>query len=422
MLPPPPKVAYIVKRYPRFSETFVVNEILAHEAANLPLEIFSLRPPVDTHFQDLISRVQSPLTYLSCGKVKARELWDSLTQCAREFGESDSILQRCSDEDILDVYCGLRLAIIAQQRGITHLHAHFASSAAAVARIASLVSGIPYSITAHAKDIFHESVCRTKLAARIQDSTATLTVSDFNVRFLTRTFPQISDRIVRLYNGMHLGDFPFESPQQRAPQIVAVGRFVEKKGFKDLIDACALLRARGVDFVCKLVGGGELEQPLREQIERVQLTAQVQMTGPQPQSEVKKLIHSSAVMAAPCVKGLDGNQDGLPTVLLESMALGTPCISTAVTGIPEVIIHQKSGLIVSQSNPEELADALQQTLHDSELRVRLAGAARALIEREFDAIRNAGILRSIFSGTATPDGISRHTANPEKRAEALATS
>lgn len=209
------KIGYVVKRYPRFSETFVVNEILAHEAAGLPLEIFALRPPVDTHFQDLISRVRSPLTYLSCGRVKGGELWEAMARCAAAFPQNLTALRDFQREDVLDVFCGLQLATEVEQRGITHLHAHFATSAAAVARIAARLAGITYSLTAHAKDIFHESVQAEDLAARIHDASMTVTVSDFNLRYLQRSFPHCADRIVRIYNGMHLNDFPFSRPETR---------------------------------------------------------------------------------------------------------------------------------------------------------------------------------------------------------------
>ena len=391
-----PKVGYVVKRYPRFSETFVVNEILAHEAAGVPMELFSMRPPVDTHFQDLISRVRSPLTYLSCGRVKAGELWDAMNRCAAIHPETFAGMDSFPDEDSLDVYCGLQLAIEVKHREITHLHAHFATSAAAVARIASRLAGITYSMTAHAKDIFHESVRAQDLAAKIHDAAATVTVSDFNLRFLTDAFPHCRDRIVRIYNGMHLKDFPFELPDNRPARIVAVGRFVEKKGFADLVDACAILRDRDLRFECLLVGSGDLQQSLMDQIQRLQLCDHVVMKGPCPQREVKQWIHRSAVMAAPCVLGADGNRDGLPTVLLEAMALGTPCVSTDVTGIPEVLRHNETGLLVTQNAPEHLANALQQMLQDTSLRNRLATAARRLIEGEFDIVRNTKKLRAMF--------------------------
>ncbi len=391
------KIGYVVKRYPRFSETFVVNELLAHEAAGQPLEIFSVRPPADTHFQDLISRVRSPVTYLSCGRVQSNELWEAIVCCNQVLPGALQRLEEAAKEPALDVYCGVQLAVQAVRRGITHLHAHFATSAASVARIASKLTGISYSMTAHAKDIFHESVCPEDLGRKIRDSALTLTVSDFNLNHLQQMFPESAHRIERLYNGLNLNEFPFHSPQNRPPRIIAVGRFVEKKGFNDLISACGRLRDQGVNFECVLVGGGELENSLALQIAEQRLSDHIKMLGPCPQREVKELIRTSAVMAAPCIQGEDGNRDGLPTVLLESMALGTPCVSTDVTGIPEVIRNRETGLMVQQNSPAELADAIQQLLFRSDLRVYLATAARSLIEQEFDVQQISSRQRHHFS-------------------------
>ncbi len=399
-----PKVAYIVKRYPRFSETFIVNELLAHEQAGLELEIFSLRPPVDTHFQDLISQVRAPLTYLSAGCVKANELWGIMQVAQKHFPGLLLKLSSIVDEESLDVYCGIKLAVAAVQAGITHLHAHFASSAASVARIASKLSGIPYSVTAHAKDIFHESVNHSDLERRISESSVTFTVSEFNLRHFERVLSRSAfSKVVRLYNGMHLDSFPYESPLRRKAQVIAVGRFVEKKGFADLVEACQVLRSRQIPFTCILVGSGELLPNLKSQIYDLNLENHIQLLGPQPQRVVKQLIADSAVMVAPCINGSDGNRDGLPTVLLESMALGTPCVATDVTGIPEVIVNNKTGLLVSQCNPLALAKAIARLLADGEERTLLSQAARDLMVRHFDIRVNAANQRRFFGSGSAED-------------------
>lgn len=391
-----PNIGYVVKRYPRFSETFIVNEVLAHEAAGLPINIFSLRPPIDTHFQDLISRVRAAVTYLSEGRVSAAELWSALSSASRIIPDIHSRLESAQDESSLDAYCGIRLAEQSVRRGITHLHAHFASSSATVARIASLLTDIPYSITAHAKDIFHQDVNTEDLSRKLRDACVTFTVSHFNLEFLRTQIATGGSPIVRLYNGIPLEQFPFQSPRDRCRQIIAVGRFVEKKGFGDLIQACGILRDRGTSFRCLLVGGGELEQDLVQLVRKLNLHEQVKLLGPQPQRSVKDLIQKSAVMATPCVLGSDGNRDGLPTVLLEAMALGTPCVSTDVTGIPEIVRHQETGLIVSQNSPAELANSLTQVLAEPDLRHHLAIKARRLIESEFDIAMNSLAQRQYF--------------------------
>ncbi len=173
-----------------------------------------------------------------------------------------------------------------------------------------------------------------------------------------------------------------------------------------------------------IVGTGELEAPLREQVRRLGLQDRVELLGARPQPEVFHLIRSACALAAPCVVGADDNRDGLPTVLLESMACGTPCVSTDVTGIPEVVRDGETGLAVPQHDPAALADALDRLLTDPPLRVRLATAARALVEREFDTRRNTARLRALFhaavaAATTNPAGAAsggRHSRRPRGEA------
>lgn len=393
-----PRVAYVLKRYPRYSETFIVNEILAHETAGTELRIFSLYPPADTHFQDAISRVRAPVNYLSVGRPKASALW-ALLRRARAAGLAVTELLALpeTDEDVRDVTWALELALAVRAQGITHLHAHFASGATTVARLAARLAGVPYSFTAHAKDIFHESVRDDDLRRKLSGAAAVVTVSDFNRAYLQARFGEAAAKVRRIYNGMDLARFPYAAPETRPLEIVAVGRLVEKKGFADLVRACALLRERGEVFRCRIIGTGELEGVLLEQIVQLGLEGTVELLGPRPQRELAGYLQSAAAFAAPCVVGEDGNRDGLPTVLLEAMALGTPCVATDVTGIPEVLRDGETGLNVPQHHPEALADALARLLHDGALRVRLAAAARALIEREFDIVKNAALLRALLA-------------------------
>lgn len=395
------RVGYVLKRYPRYSETFIVNEILAHEAAGLEVEIFALRHPNDTHFQDSISRVRAPVTYLAAPELKASKLWSALRKVAKQHDDFSTVLEKAWTEDSTEVYQAAALAKIVRERGIKHLHAHFATSAAGVARMAAAFSGVPYTITAHAKDIFHQDVDPDDLRRKLEDAAAVITVSDYNVEFLRQQYDSAADGVTRIYNGMDLDRFPYQSARERPPRIVAVGRIIEKKGFGDLVAACALMADTGRDFECVIVGTGELEEQLRRQIGECGLTARVKLLGPRPQREVIELMGGAAVFAAPCVVGADGNRDGLPTVLLESMALGTPCVSTDVTGIPEVVRDGHTGVIVPQHDAASLAVALGRLLDDGSERERLATEARRLIEEEFDIHRNAARQREVFrSATA----------------------
>ncbi|WP_035985950.1 glycosyltransferase [Leptolyngbya sp. KIOST-1] len=402
-------IAYVVKRYPRYSETFIVNEILAHEAAGTEVHIFALRPPVDTHFQDKISRVRAPVTYLrkpaqgrsnpsiaTLTPNSATYFWSELKEAAKVFTDLWEKLNYAANERSSVVYQAAWLAQEIRQRGITHLHAHFGSVATSVARLAAHFAGVPYSFTAHAKDIFHESVEPEDLRRKLRDAASVVTVSDYNLAYLRRQFGADAGRVRRIYNGMDLSELRFRSPAGRSPTILSVCRLVEKKGITHLIDACARLRQRGVAFSCQIVGTGPLEGALRSQIQSLHLDDWVEILGPRPQQEVFALMEKAAVFAAPYVIGADGNRDGLPTCLLEAMALGTPCVATDVTGIPEVVRDGETGLLVGQGDSEGLADAIQRLLKHAELRERLAAGARSLIEAEFDIARNAAELRSHF--------------------------
>ena len=396
----PLRVGYVLKRYPRYSETFVVNEILAHEAAGVQIDIFSLRPPNDDHFQDSIAQVRAPVTYLPSYGLKAADFWKAIQDANGLLPGVCTGLEAARGEDVRDVHQALMLAREVKLRGITHLHAHFASVATSVARLAAHFAGVPYTFTAHAKDIFHESVSKDDLRRKLEDAAGVVTVSRYNVDFLGEISGPARSKIARIYNGLHLDQFPYRSPQERAPLVVGVGRLVEKKGFCDLVYACALLARKGVDFRCLIIGTGDEEARLREQIERLGLGDTVELIGPKPQFEVKQYVSSAAVFAAPCVVGSDGNRDGLPTVLLEAMALGTPCVSTDVTGIPEVLRDGKTGLMVPQHNPAKLAEAIERLLHDSQLRVNIARSARRLIEDEFSIDRNSVRIRALFEQAA----------------------
>lgn len=390
------RVGYVVKRYPRYSETFIVSEILAHEAAGLEIEIFSLRPPCDTHFQDGIARVRAPVRYLTVESARAAGLWKTLGRAAELLPNAWQAIGAARHEDVSLLHQALLLACYVRERGIDHLHAHFATESTTVARLAARFAAVTYSFTAHAKDIYHEDAPFEDRRDKLQEAAGVVTVSDYNLRHLQEVFGFAAGRVQRIYNGLELEEFSYDPPHNRTPLIVAVGRLVEKKGFDDLVQACALLDAGGEEFRCQIVGAGELEQDLRRRIGELGLEERVEMLGPRPQAEVIRLVQEAAVFAAPCVVGGDGNRDGLPTVLLEAMALGTPCVSTDVTGIPEVIHDRETGLIVSQHDPAALACAIRRLLADSPLRVALAEQARKLVEREFDIHRNATAIREMF--------------------------
>jgi glycosyltransferase involved in cell wall biosynthesis len=410
MLSPEPvmRVGYVVKRYPCYSETFIVREILAHERAGLAITIFSLYPTNNGYFQDLLARVRAEVNYLylpssnspqegpSFAAVTANHFWRALRDAAVELPGLWLALDEVRDEEARTIYQALILAAAVRRKGIEHLHAPFANEPCSVVRLAARFAGIPFSFTARAKDIFHETVHSEILRRKLRDAAGVVTISDFHLNYLRTTYGPLAAHVQRVYNGLDLEEFQFQSPLDRPPVILAVGRLVEKKGFADLIESCSLLVGRGRAFRCRIIGVGTLQVELQAQIHRLGLRDQVTLVGALPQGEVMQEIQRAAVVAMPCVIGKDGDRDGLPNVIQEALALGTPVVTTDVTGIPEVVRDGQTGLQVPQHDPPTLAVALDRLLSDAALRVQLASGARRLIEAEFDIRRNTEKRRAMF--------------------------
>lgn len=402
-------IAYILKMYPRFSETFILNELLELERQGANLRIFSLKKPDDGRFHADLARVRAPVTYLPEDPLSD---WRAYLRRHREVFRWDrrrylrilwGTLRRRRAGAVKRFLQAGYLAPILRREGITHAHAHFASSATSVAHYLHRLAGLSYSFTAHAKDIYIDTVSTEVLERKLHAASFAITVSDYNRAHLA---PLADDRpIVRIYNGLDLDQFaPREVPQEDPPLVLGVGRLIEKKGFADLIRACALLRDEGCRFRCRIVGKGPLEGPLQALIGDLGLGGCVELAGPLPREALLDLYPRAAVCAAPCVVGTDGNRDGLPTVLIEALALGVPVVSTAVTGIPELIEHERTGLLVPQHDPAALAGALRRLLTDRAAARALGLAGRRRVEESFDIRRNAAQLGALLAQASRVGG------------------
>ncbi|NHI16914.1 glycosyltransferase [Microbacterium excoecariae] len=393
MTAPAPHIGYVLKMYPRFSETFVVTEILAREEAGERLRIYSMRPPADPHFHAALARVAAPVVPLPVPRSAASQ-WAALARARDLPGFRDAVgeLAGASADDAAQA---IDLALRARADGVTHLHAHFASMATTIARLASLLAGIPYSFTAHAKDLFHDSVDDADVARKVAGAHHVVTVSDYNRRHLERVAGP-GHTVHRVYNGVDVREF-CPTDAAREVDVVAVGRLVEKKGFEVLIDAIAHLRAAGRETTCRIIGRGEREEQLAARIADRGVGDLVRLVGAATQDGVRDEVARARVFAAPCVVGADGNADGLPTVLLEAMALGTPCVSTPVTGIPEAVVDGETGVLVEPGNVSALACALAGLLDDPAGAGRMADRARARVEAEFSSERQAAALRALVA-------------------------
>jgi glycosyltransferase involved in cell wall biosynthesis len=398
---PTGRVGYVLKRYPRLSETFIVQELLAREAAGEDIAVASLRAAGDPRFHPAIAAVRAPVTWIP-DLTSPADLWDALGAAHRELPGLPGVLPELLALPAPDAAQVLHVAQWVRRCGVTHLHAHFATLATTVARLASRITGVPYSFTAHAKDIFHGGVDHGQLRGKLADAHHVVTVSDYNVAWLREQFGAAAARVHRVYNGLDVATIPFTEPRLRSGRIAFVGRLVEKKGLADLVDAIALLRERGRRVPLDVVGTGVLEEALRTQVRVLELQDQVTFHGPLPADAVAEMVRAASVFAAPCVHASDGDRDGLPTVLLEAMALGTPCVSTPVTGIPEAVRHGRTGLLVPERDPDALADAISVLLDDAALRVRLAYAARAHVEQRFDRAAQAAQLAALRMPAPVP--------------------
>ena len=400
---PKPRVAYILKMYPRFSETFILSEILELERQGVDVHIYSLKKPDDGRFHADVSRVRARVTYAPESPLLAprafyeahrrvmgwdrgrylRTLWGVLRR--RRAGALKRFLQAG--------YLATRL----REDGITHAHAHFASSATSVALYLNRLMGLPYSFTAHAKDIYSDGVSTDVLERKLRSASFAVTVSDYNREYLAPLGG--GEKVRRIYNGLDLRQFSPNGTHPDAPPLVlAVGRLVEKKGFEELIRACAVLRRDGRRFRCLIVGKGEREGALRALIRDLELEGWVELAGPMPREALLELYPRASVVVAPCVVGADGNRDGLPTVLIEAMALRVPVVSTDVTGIPELVEHGRTGLLAPQRDPEGLAAEIRRVLDNPAAARELARRGRERVEREFDLGANVAQLRGMFEG------------------------
>lgn len=402
---PARKTAYVLKVYPRFSETFIVTEILAREAAGESLEIFALRPTSDTRFHPEIARVQAPVTFLP-KPYKLSDAWALLTEAtatipgfARRYAE---LLPELVTYDAADVHQAVQLACEVSRRGITHLHAHFATLAGQTAEIAALLADITYSVTTHAKDIFHESVVPARLRRTIARSHHVITISQYNLNHLATQYPDHAHKLHLVYNGLELDRFPYSAPAMldgsRPLRIAAVGRMVEKKGFFDLIAATGRLVAQGIPVEVRIAGEGALFTRVRTAIDIAGLSDVVTLLGARTQQEIRELLAWADVLAVPSIVGADGNADGLPTVLLEAMASGVPCVASTVTGIPEAIEHGVTGFLYTPGNVNELAGALATVADPAFERWAMAAAGRRHIEERFDSHSQVRTLTALEDG------------------------
>ena len=399
MTRPKRHLGYVLKRYPRISETFVAAELIELERQGERVTVFALSRPEEPFAHGFVGHVNARVAYLPRRPLKeplrvARALVRVLRSDAR--GWLDAAAVSVWPPRLRGVRRLLQATVLREDMraaGIDHAHAHFASTAARLANLAWRMGGPTYSVTAHAKDIYHREIRADRLRDKLSSATFVATVCGANRAHL--------DAIVggraRLHVVPNAVDLRrFGRPRGRRPEaglVLTVARLVEKKGLTDLVAACGLL-GRGVRLRLEIVGEGPLRSTLEETAARTR--APVTFHGALPHEQVLDLYRRAAVFCLPCVVASTGDRDGLPTAVLEAMALGVPVVTTAVSGLGELVVHERTGLVVPERDPVALADALGRVLSDRDLADCLAAEGRRLVERSFSLERSVSSLRVLF--------------------------
>ncbi|GAC1658011.1 MAG: glycosyltransferase family 4 protein [Ktedonobacteraceae bacterium] len=363
-----PKIAFLLSSFPSLSETFILQEILELEHQGLPLRLFSLSEPSTAKLAGGQWYGQASITYISrCSTLTL------LAAGARRFLKAPwhslrtGIVMIAHYRQRSVPRCLLYAAYLADQlerEGLTHLHAHYATEPTSVAQATYLLTGIDYSFTAHAYDIYLSPT--HVLAYKMQMANFIVTCTAYNRHYLA------------------------------SPRILTVARLVEKKGVSYLLRACRILKDQHCKFTCRIVGDGPLRQVLEREIRALELTDTVELWGAATHKQVIEMYQQAAITVLPSIIGKNGDRDGIPNVLVESLWMSVPVVSTPVSGIPELISSEINGLLVPPHDSVALAAALARLLDDPLLRCRLAAAGRETVLARFDMAQNATRLIHLF--------------------------
>lgn len=412
------EIGYVLRKFPVLSETFVLNELLALEERDVPLHVFSIHRPNDPRFHEELPRLKARVSYLP-DLAEAGKLLRHARRARQKFGSRfwktlGWVISLRRPELLWRFLQAAYVANEARRLRVRHLHAQFANRPATVALLASRLTGIPFSFTAHATDIFKTTVDQRALRNKVESASWVVTVSDFNRDYLLGVTGTSPEKVVVVRNGIRLDQFTPGSPPTSLPfRMVCVARLVEKKGLPDLLEACALLRDRGLEFQLGIVGKGNLRNELESLIARRKLRDHVRLLGPHTHGEVLSRYREAHLCVLSAVVGRDGNQEGLPVSIVEALACGLPVVSTPIAGIPEAVLDGYNGLLVPPGDPAALAAALERVMQEPGLYDRLRSNARPSVVDNFDLPRTAAALHQILRGSSPEDeALDRIEARP----------
>ncbi len=392
-------IAYVVGTYPLLTTTFIDREIEELAAQGVPVRLVSLRrpggplSPSQTLAADAVEYVL-PIGLFQVLSAVVR--WLVRRPATLAAGALNLLTRPHANlaarlKTLAHIGEGVVVAsILARGDRPDHIHAHFIDRAAVVADVAARLLGVRFSVTAHANDIYVDPVLLPEKLARAR---FVATCTEYNRRHLAGIAPNGAD-IVTIHHGIDIHRFqPGATPGSGSTlRLLAVGQLKEKKGFSYLLEACAILRRRGVRFECKIVGEGPLRAALEELRHRLDLEDLVAFTGALPHDEVVTRFREADLFVLPCVIGEDGDRDGIPNVVLEAMAMGLPVVSTRHSGIPEAVSDGESGILVAPADAAGLAEAIGSLAGQQGRLVQMGTAGKRIVNERFDLKTNVELL------------------------------
>jgi glycosyltransferase involved in cell wall biosynthesis len=393
------RVAYVFERFPSFGQTFCYREVAALERQGADVTVFSIRRPTGGRSEKWDPNIVERVHYLPDEAPLVKEIDRAARKRELPVEAAREIAAWGRQSDFLRLYQAAYIGMRLRQSGVDRVHAHFAGMAARTAYWLRQFFGIRYSITAHANDIFAPREFEISLAKIFDAAAAIVSVSDFAVARLRQQFPSAAAKTHRVYNGVEVAAFPRAHFASATPRIVSVGRLIEKKGFSDLIRACALLKEKPCEFRCEIIGEGPLADALSAQISASQLDGRVALLGARTQREIAENLKAATLFVLPCTSDREGGMDNLPTVIMEAMAAGLPVISTAIAGVPEMVQPGITGALVPPNDPVALANAIEQVIRDRARAAEYGECAHALAIERFSIEANVRALTQILAST-----------------------
>ncbi len=389
-------VAYVLKKFPRLSETFIINEILALEAKGIKIRIISLNRS-DTKVSHLeINSIRAQVDYFP--ESFWRELAHMLIAQAyflrwhpgRWIRAFSVMFFRFNPKALKRWLQSGKVAQLLEGSDIGHIHAHFSNAPTTVAMMMGILLGLRFSITCHAKDVYAGArLYSPGFFRNLTRANFVVCVSQKTKQDILHAWPDLPpSKIHVIYNGLDLERFHRRSSEPRERLVLAVGRFVEKKGFPYLIEACRLLRDRSVPFKCEIVGYGQMAKNIIDLVSALRLEDRVRLVGPLAQEDLVAYYQRADVFCLPTIIASNDDRDILPNVVKEAMAIGVPVVTTSIPGMEELVENERTALLAPPGNSPALAEALERVLEDGEMGGRLADAGREVIEERFDRNRN----------------------------------